>query len=123
VAGLIGRVVRATMLEILTMDYLRTARAKGLREFVVVARHGLRNALLPIITVVGQCYGSLLTGAVLIEWIFAWPGIGRYMFRASVSQDFPAIMGVSLTIAAMYLLLNLLVDLAYYHLDPRVRAA
>lgn len=120
-AGLISRVTRSALLDILGMDYLRTARAKGMRERMVVLRHGLANALTPIVTVIGLSYGNLLSGAVLTESIFAWPGIGRYMFRASTSQDFPAIMGVSLLIAFIYLIVNLVVDVLYYFIDPRVR--
>lgn len=122
VAGLISRVTRSSMLEVLDMDYMRTARAKGVRESLVVMRHGLSNALIPILTVIGLSYGNLLAGAVLTESIFAWPGIGRYMFRASTSQDFPAIMGVSLLIALIYVVVNLVVDLLYYFVDPRIRA-
>ena len=122
-SGLIIRVTRSSMLEVLSADYMRTARAKGLRERFVILRHGLSNALLPIVTVIGLSYGSLLAGAVLTESIFAWPGIGRYTFRASTSQDFPAIMGVSILIAFIYVVVNLLVDILYYFIDPRIRAA
>jgi peptide/nickel transport system permease protein len=123
VAGLISRVTRSSMLEVMGMDYMRTARAKGVRELLVVMRHGLSNALVPIVTVIGLSYGNLLSGAVLTESIFAWPGIGRYMFRASTSQDFPAIMGVSLLIAFIYVMVNLVVDILYYFLDPRLRVS
>jgi peptide/nickel transport system permease protein len=122
-AGLISRVTRSSMLEVLGMEYMRTARAKGLRERMVILRHALRNAMMPVVTVIGLSYGTLLAGAVLTESIFAWPGIGRYMFRASTSQDFPAIMGVSLLIAFIYVVVNLIVDIFYYFLDPRIRAA
>lgn len=122
-AGILSRVTRSSMLEVLSMDYMRTARSKGLRERLVVVRHGLKNALLPVVTMVGLSYGNLLAGAVLTESIFAWPGIGRYMFRASTSQDFPAIMGVSILIALIYVVVNLIVDILYYFLDPRIRAA
>jgi peptide/nickel transport system permease protein len=122
-AGLISRVTRSSMLEVLNMDYMRTARSKGLRERAILLRHGLSNALIPVVTIIGLSYGNLLAGAVLTESIFAWPGIGRYMFRASTSQDFPAIMGVSLLIALIYVVVNLLVDILYYFLDPRIRTA
>jgi peptide/nickel transport system permease protein len=102
---------------------MRTARSKGLRERLVILKHGFSNALIPVVTVIGLSYGNLLAGAVLTESIFAWPGIGRYMFRASTSQDFPAIMGVSLLIAFIYVMVNLIVDILYYFLDPRIRAA
>lgn len=121
IAGIISRVTRSSMLEVLGMDYLRTARAKGLAERSVVIRHAFRNATIPIVTVIGLSYGSLLSGAVLTESIFAWPGIGRYMYRASTSQDFPAIMGVSLLFAVIFVMVNLVVDILYYFLDPRIR--
>jgi peptide/nickel transport system permease protein len=103
------------------MDYIRTARSKGLREMVVIVRHALSNSMIPVVTVIGLSYGSMLTGAVLTESIFAWPGIGRYMFRASTSQDFPAIMGVSILIGMIYVGVNFIVDILYYLLDPRIR--
>ena len=121
VAGIIARITRSSLLEQLNADYVRTARAKGLREGIVVRRHALRNALIPVVTIIGLLYGNLLAGAVLTESIFAWPGLGRYVFRASTSQDFPAIMGVSMLIALIYVVVNLLVDIAYYFLDPRIR--
>lgn len=121
--GLITRVTRSSMLEVLGQNYVRVAEAKGLRDQTVVLRHALRNALIPIVTVVGSSYGGLLAGAVLTENIFAWPGIGQYAFRASTSLDFPAIMGVSLLIALIFILVNLVVDLLYFVLDPRLRAA
>lgn len=123
VSGMIARVTRSSLLEAISMDYMRTARAKGLNERVVILRHGLRNALIPVVTVIGLSYGNLLAGAVLTESIFAWPGIGRYMFRASTSQDFPAIMGVSLIIAFIYIMVNFVVDILYFFLDPRIRMA
>jgi peptide/nickel transport system permease protein len=103
------------------MEYIRTARAKGLGERYVILRHALSNTLIPVVTVIGLSYGSLLSGAVLTESIFAWPGLGRYMFRASTSQDFPAIMGVSMLIATIYVGVNFVVDILYYFLDPRIR--
>ena len=123
VAGIIARITRSSMLEVLGMDYIRTARSKGVSERKVVLRHGLSNAMIPVVTVLGLAWGNLLTGSVLIESIFAWPGIGRYAFRAATSQDFPAIMGVSILIAGIYLLVNFLVDILYYFLDPRIRLA
>lgn len=123
VSGIIARITRSSLLEVLRQDYMRTARAKGLRERFVVFRHGLANALIPVVTVIGLSYGSLLAGAVLTESIFAWPGIGRYMFRASTAQDFPAIMGVSMLIALIYVIVNFIVDVLYYFIDPRIRMA
>ena len=121
VSGIIARITRSSLLEVLGMDYIRTARSKGLRERSVIWRHALSNAAIPIVTVIGLSYGNLLTGAVLTESIFAWPGIGRYMFRASTSQDFPAIMGVSILIGSIYVGVNFVVDILYYFLDPRTR--
>jgi len=121
ISGTISRVTRSSMLEALSEDFIRTARAKGLSEITVVIRHGLSNALIPVVTVVGLSYGNLLSGAVLTESIFAWPGLGRYMFRASTSQDFPAIMGVSLLIALIYIIVNFVVDMLYFFIDPRIR--
>ncbi len=121
VAGILTRVTRTSMLDVLGKEYTRTARAKGLRERTVIARHAMPNALIPVVTVIGLSYGQLLAGAVLTESIFAWPGIGRYLYRAATSQDFPAIMGVSILIALMYLAVNLVVDVLYFYLDPRIR--
>ncbi len=121
ISGIISRITRSSLLEVLGMDYMRTARAKGFRERYVINFHGLRNALIPVVTVIGLSYGNLLVGSILIESIFAYPGIGRYMFRASTSQDFPAIMGVSLLIAVIYVGVNFVVDILYYFLDPRIR--
>jgi peptide/nickel transport system permease protein len=123
VSGIIARITRSSLLEVLTQDYIRTARAKGLTERTIIAKHGLRNALIPVVTIIGLMYGNLLVGSVLIESIFAWPGIGLYMFRASTSQDFPAIMGVSMLIAVIYVGVNFVVDLLYYFIDPRIRLA
>ncbi|MFO7631218.1 MAG: ABC transporter permease, partial [Caldilinea sp.] len=121
--GLITRVTRSSMLEVLGMDFIRTARAKGLADNNIVVRHALRNALIPLITVIGFSYGNLLAGTVLTEAIFAWPGIGQYAYRASTSLDFPAIMGVSLLIALIFILINLIVDVLYFVVDPRLRAS
>jgi peptide/nickel transport system permease protein len=121
VMGLVTRITRASMLDVLDQDYVRTARSKGLSERVVIARHALRNALIPTITVLGLAYGSLLSGAVMTETIFAWPGLGRYAFQSAVQSDFPAIMGVTFVIALMYILVNLVVDLLYGLIDPRIR--
>ena len=112
---------RASMLESLGQDYIRTARAKGLRERVVVWRHALRNALIPTVTILGLTFASLLSGAVLTETIFSWPGLGRYATASAVSLDFPAVMGVTLLAAVAYPLANLVVDIAYFWLDPRIQ--
>ena len=121
--AVLTRQVRASMLETLTLDYVRTARAKGLRPRVVVIRHALRNALLPATTVMGLQVGVLLGGAVLVESIFSWPGIGRYATQASVGADYNAIMGITLVAALIYVLVNLLVDILYMVIDPRVSYA
>ncbi len=121
VSGMIARVMRSSLLEVMGFDYIRTARAKGLSERMVILRHALANAMIPVVTVIGLSYGNLLSGAVLTESIFAWPGLGRYMFRASSTQDFPAIMGGSLLIAFIYIMVNFFVDILYYFLDPRIR--
>lgn len=123
IMGLITRVTRTSMLEVLSQDYTRTARAKGVREIVVVARHALRNAMIPTVTVLGLAYGGLLSGAVMTETIFAWPGLGRYAFNAVVTNDFPAIMAVTFVIGIMYVIVNLVVDLLYGWLDPRIHYA
>lgn len=123
VSGIIARITRSSLLEQLSADYIRTARSKGLQERYVIFKHALSNALIPVVTMIGLLYGSLLAGAVLTESIFAWPGIGRYAFRASTSQDFPAIMGVSMLIALIYIVVNFIVDLLYFFLDPRIRAS
>jgi peptide/nickel transport system permease protein len=122
-SGLISRITRSSMLEVLNAEYIRTARSKGLNERVVVMRHAFSNALIPVVTVVGLSFGNLLSGAVLTETIFSWPGIGRYAFQASTSQDFPAIMGISMLIAFIYVGVNFIVDILYFFLDPRIRLA
>jgi peptide/nickel transport system permease protein len=119
--GLIARVTRSSMLEVLSQDFMRTARAKGLKERIVISQHALRNALIPTLTVIGLAYGNQLGGAVLTETIFSWPGIGRYAYQAASGLDFPAVMGVTMLIASIYIGVNLLVDILYGVLDPRIR--
>ena len=119
--GLITRTTRASMLENLRQDYVRMARAKGLRERALVVGHVLPNALIPIVTLGGLAYANLLTGAVMTETVFSWPGLGRYTFSSAATLDFPAIMGITLIVAIVYLVLNLVIDLSYALLDPRVR--
>ncbi len=118
--GLITRTTRAAMLEALSQDYVRVARAKGLRARIVVTGHALPNAMLPVVTLGGLAYANLLSGAVLTETVFSWPGLGRYTFQSAVSLDFPAIMGMTVTVAAVFVMVNFLVDLSYAVLDPRV---
>ena len=121
--GTIARFTRSSMLEALTQDYVRTARAKGLSERDVHARHVLRNALVPILTVVGIQLGYLLGGAVLTETVFSWPGLGRLMLDAILGRDFPLVQGAVLLIALVFVLVNLLVDVLYAYVDPRIRYA
>jgi peptide/nickel transport system permease protein len=118
--GLITRTTRAAMLEALSQDYIRVARAKGLLRRVIMMRHALPNALLPVVTLGGLAYAQLLTGTVLTETIFSWPGLGRYTFQSAVILDFPAIMGITLLVAIVYVIVNLIVDVSYALLDPRV---
>jgi peptide/nickel transport system permease protein/oligopeptide transport system permease protein len=116
----LARVTRSSMLEVLGGDFVRTARAKGLRERVVIARHALRNAMIPIITVLGLDFGYYLTGSILTETIFSWPGIGRYVVNAIARRDLPAINGTVLFLSIVFVLVNLITDLAYAKADPRV---
>jgi ABC-type dipeptide/oligopeptide/nickel transport system permease component len=119
----LARMTRSAMLDSLGADFVRTARAKGLSESVVVGRHALRNALIPIITVLGLDFGAYLTGSILTETIFSWPGIGRYVVNAIARRDLPAIQGSVLFLSAVFVLVNLLTDLAYAKADPRVTYA
>lgn len=121
--SIITKMTRAGMLEVLQTDYIRTARAKGLGRFAVIFKHGLRNALIPIVTVAGLQTGFLLGGAVLTESIFAWPGVGRLAFEAISNRDYPLINGSILLFATTFVVVNLVVDLLYAALDPRIRYA
>jgi len=120
-AGLLARMVRSTMLDVLREDYVRTAFSKGIAERQVIVRHALRNALIPAITVVGASMGALLGGAVVTEFVFTIPGIGRLVVQSISRRDFPVIQGAVMVIAAIYVLVNLLVDILYVYIDPRVR--
>lgn len=119
--AIIARITRSSLLEVLGQDYVRTARAKGLRERTVVIRHGARNALLPVVTVIGLQVGALLSGAVLTETVFNLAGVGRTMFEAITGRDYVVIQGFTLLIAVTYVLVNLIVDVSYAYLDPRIR--
>jgi peptide/nickel transport system permease protein len=119
--GIIARMLRSSLLAALGDDYVRTARAKGLSENKVVAGHAMRNALIPTITVLGLTFAGLLAGAVITETIFSWPGIGRYSVQAALKLDYPALLGVTLFVASVYILVNLIVDIVYGILDPRIR--
>ncbi|AFM22677.1 ABC-type dipeptide/oligopeptide/nickel transport system, permease component [Acetomicrobium mobile DSM 13181] len=120
-AALIARLTRSCMLEVMTQDYIRTARAKGLHERAVVMRHALKNALIPVVTIVGTEVADLLSGAVLTETIFAWPGVGRLAVEALVARDFPMIRGTVIFMAVIFLVANLIVDISYGFIDPRIR--
>ena len=119
-AGRNARLVRSCMLEVLNEDYIRTARAKGLSEFRVVAKHALRNALLPIVTVVGLEFGNLLGGTIITETVFAWPGMGLLAIQAIAGRDYPVVQTVVILSALSFVVINLGVDLIYTRLDPRV---
>jgi peptide/nickel transport system permease protein len=116
-----ARITRSAMLEVLQMDYIRTARAKGMTEWVVVIIHALRNALIPLVTIIGLAFAGLMSGAIMTETIFSWPGIGQYAVMSATNLDYPAIMGVTLLIAVIFLFINLLVDILYTIIDPRIR--
>ena len=120
-AAILTRLVRSTMLEVLQEDYIVTARAKGSGELRVLVKHALKNSLLPVITIVGLQLGSLLTGSIITETIFSWPGIGRLIIQAINARDYPLVQGCVLVIALSYVLINLLTDLAYAYVDPRIR--
>lgn len=119
--AIIARMTRSSMLETLEQDYIRTARAKGISEKSVIIKHGLRNALIPIVTVIGLQLGSLLGGAVLTETVFSWPGIGSYTVNCILKSDFPVVQGVVLLIATIFVFMNLIVDIIYAFLDPRIK--
>lgn len=116
----LARVTRSAMLEALGSDYVRSARAKGAAEWAVVGRHALRNAMIPVITVLGLDFGSYLTGSILTETVFSWPGIGRYVVNAIARRDLPAIQGTVLFLSFVFVLVNLLADIAYAKADPRI---
>jgi peptide/nickel transport system permease protein len=117
---ILARMTRSSMLEVLRQDYVRTARAKGLRERAVIISHALKNALLPVVTVVGLQLGGLLGGALLTETIFSWPGMGLWTYRAILSRDYPIVQGAVLVSASIYVFVNLIVDISYAYLDPRI---
>jgi len=116
-----ARLVRSSMLEVLSQDFVRTARAKGLREWTVVVRHALRNAWMPVVTMLGLEFGFLLSGVVVVETVFSWPGVGRLVFNAINQKDIPLVQTSVVIFALVFVLLNLLVDMIYARLDPRVR--
>ncbi len=119
-SSVVARLVRSSMLEILGQDYIRTARAKGLRERGVLLRHALGNAMIPVVTILGLQFGGLLSGAFIIEAVFAWHGIGELAVNAFAKRDFPLIQGIVLVVATTYVLVNVFVDILYAFLDPRI---
>lgn len=120
-AALIMRYMRASMLEVLNQDYVRTARAKGVREFWVITKHALRNALLPVVTLIGSTIGLAVGGAIFVETVFNWPGMGLLLVDAVGSRDYPVIMGATLVIGAAVIVVNILTDIAYAVIDPRIK--
>ena len=117
----IARFTRSSLLESLSQDYIRTARAKGLTEYVVILRHALRNSLIPIVSVLGVSMGHLLGGAVIVEAVFSWPGLGSLMVQSISNRDFPVVQGAMLFAAAVFIVVNLAADLLYAAIDPRIR--
>lgn len=119
--SLIARMTRSSLLDVLNQDYMRTAQAKGLAERTLLFRHALKNAFLPVITIIGLQLGILLSGAILTETIFSWPGMGRYVVERVLGRDYPAVQGAVLVIASIFVFVNLVVDLSYAYFDPRIR--
>jgi peptide/nickel transport system permease protein len=117
----IARVTRSSMLEVLRQDYIRTERAKGLPERTVIYKHAVKNAMLPVITVIGLNFGLLLAGAILTETVFSWPGMGRYVVKAVGMRDYPAVQGCVLFFALMFVVVNLITDILYIFIDPRIK--
>jgi len=120
-AGLITRLTRSSMLEVIRQDYIRAAKAKGMSEREVIFKHALRNALIPIVTVLGLQFGFLLAGAFFVEWVFAWPGIGRLAVQAIQQRDYPVVLGALLVTPIAYVVINIVVDIIYSYIDPRVQ--
>lgn len=123
IMALITRLTRSQLLEVLNLDYVRTARAKGVRDLRVVFKHALRNAMVPVVTIIGVQFGALLGGAIVTEVVFAWPGIGRLIVDSISQRDFPVVQGSILMLAAVFVVANLLVDLSYSLINPRIRYA
>jgi peptide/nickel transport system permease protein len=119
--AILARITRSAMLEVLSQDYIRTARAKGLLERWVIFKHALKNALLPVVTIIGLQFGTLLSGAILTETIFSWPGIGSWIYEGILSRDYPVVQGGVVFVAVTFVIINLLIDLSYAFLDPRIQ--
>jgi peptide/nickel transport system permease protein len=121
-AAIITRMTRSSMLEVIRQDYIRTARAKGVKEKVVIRKHALKNALIPIVTVVGLQFGGLLGGAVLTESVYSWPGVGRMMVDAIRQKDTPTVLASVVFLASVFSFVNLVVDILYAYIDPRIKS-
>ncbi|MEL6350797.1 MAG: ABC transporter permease [Cyanobacteria bacterium J06627_28] len=119
--AIIARITRSAMLEVLSQDYIRTARSKGLKELMVIGKHALKNAMLPVVTIVGLEFGTLLGGAILTETIFSWPGIGSWIYGGILQRDYPVVQGGVVFVAFVFVLINLLIDISYAFLDPRIQ--
>ena len=120
-AAILARLTRASLLQVLREDYIRAARAKGVTEWIVIVRHALRNALIPVVTVLGPLTAGMLTGSLVVERIFAIPGLGKYFVESVNVRDYPVIMGTTLLYALVLVAANLLVDITYYWIDPRIK--
>lgn len=119
--AIVARLMRSSLLEVLGQDYIRTAASKGLRESVVLHRHAFKNALIPVLTVIGVQVGVLLSGSIVVETVFAWPGLGTLALAAILSRDIPLVQGITLFVAVIFVVVNLIIDLAYAYVDPRIR--
>jgi peptide/nickel transport system permease protein len=119
--AIIARLTRSNLLDVLGADYIRTARSKGLGERFVLFRHAMRNALLPLVTVIGLQFGALLGGAVLTETVFGLPGVGKFLVDSIFARDYPVVQGFTIIVALLFVLMNLLVDISYAYIDPRIR--
>jgi peptide/nickel transport system permease protein len=119
--AILARITRSSLLEVLSQDYIRTARAKGIPEHWVILRHGLKNALLPVVTIIGLQFGTLLGGAILTETIFSWPGIGSWIYEGILARDYPVVQGGVVVVSVIFVLINLLVDISYALFDPRIK--
>lgn len=119
--AIIARITRSAMLEVLSQDYIRTARSKGLKELMVIGKHALKNAMLPVVTIVGLEFGTLLGGAILTETIFSWPGIGSWIYGGILQRDYPVVQGGVVFVAFVFVLINLLIDISYAFFDPRIQ--
>jgi peptide/nickel transport system permease protein len=119
--AIIARLTRSNLLDVLGADYIRTARSKGLGERFVLFRHAMRNALLPLVTVIGLQFGALLGGAVLTETVFSLPGVGKFLVDSIFARDYPVVQGFTIIVALLFVLMNLIVDISYAYIDPRIR--